>query len=448
MPANAQWSASIPLFTACMPATPPQLPLRWRAVGLMLPFQRGQIDIGEFVYDGALPAMRATVYGLESGAVDLLITQNATYQVHGPHDSPTYCSPLGAKLQPPSAQWLSSDSVCVGQSPLGNRALQWWKKPGFEPARYWFSADTRLPWRSSFVSRSFDPAIIGDYAMTYFPVFTPLPQTNLTSLRNLCAATAKPTPPGDVSATPTARELMELGNKAAELERLQRIHQLIPGLSQAACSRMTPVRWPDRFVTTAMVTPIQITDYAYSTLMYYDWNDADTQLVLPFHGSPPVLQGIISLKNRIGYRLKFSSIDRKPGACAAVLPGIVRPDWMTVASCKCRGVLDRNSALGANEDSQILSCPIKVQDHRVMWSWYTTQGKPIMFLEAAPEGTGVMLADYYDWIPGQTGRAGDFKLPQTCEPRDGSATAPAAGAAPTFSNVSCSDCHTTHFSGR
>src|ERR1700689_38929 len=72
--AAAESSASPPRFTACNPATPSELPTRWRAVGLMMPFLQGQLDVGEFEYDGALPAMRATVYGLESGAADILIT--------------------------------------------------------------------------------------------------------------------------------------------------------------------------------------------------------------------------------------------------------------------------------------------------------------------------------------------------------------------------------------
>lgn len=440
-PAAAEWSASLPVFAACKPATPPQLPMRWRAVGLMMPFLQGQLDVGEFVYDGALPAMRATVYGLESGAVDLLITDKDTYVLSGPHGAPTHCTSLGAKLRPPSAQWLSSDAVCVGKSPVASHAVQWWQAPGFDPARYWVSTKTRLPWRSSFVSRSLDPAIIGDYAMTYFPTFTPLPQTNLAALRDQCAASAEH---ADVAtATPTARDLMAaIANEPAEAEREQRIGELIPGLSHGACSRMTAARWPDRFVTTAVVTPIRISEHPYSALIYYDWSGAQTMLVLPFQGNPPALQGILSLKKRVGYRLKFRASGGS-GVCAPVLPGAVRPDWMTAASCSCMGVIDRGSALSPNADTQILSCPIKMQGHRIMWTWYTTAGRPVMFVEAAPQGGGVMLADYQDWIPGQTGRATDFELPNMCKTPGNIGSGPAANNPPTFSNASCADCHTT-----
>ena len=405
-----------------------------------MPFEQGQLDVGEFVYDAALSAMRATVYGLESGAVDLLITEHDTYVIQGPHDAPTSCTSLGPRLRPPSAQWLAKDSECLGQSPVAKHAMQWWKKSGFDAARYWVSTDTRLPWRSLFLTRTFDPSIIGDYAITYFSAFTPLPDTNLAALSDLCAKTAKPEEGKDVPATPTARNLMALGNKAAETEREQRISQLIPGLSHKACTRMSPPRWPDSYVTTATMTPIQLDEYPYSTLIYYNWSEAHTQLILPFYGYPPVLQGILSLKDRVGYRLHYSH-ERKPGACAAVLPGIVRPDWMSTASCQCKAVIDPGSPLGTNTTSQILECPIKMQSPRIMWSWYTTQDQGIMFVEAKPEGTGVMLADYHDWVPGQSGLPGNFDLPKECVPHDVS-----SGPAPrSIANVSCSDCHTTPF---
>jgi hypothetical protein len=76
--AGADEKTALPILSACRQTTAPQLPPRWRAVALLLPFFHRQLDVGEFVYDGALPAMRATLYGLESGAVDLLITDKET----------------------------------------------------------------------------------------------------------------------------------------------------------------------------------------------------------------------------------------------------------------------------------------------------------------------------------------------------------------------------------
>jgi hypothetical protein len=173
-------------------------------------------------------------------------------------------------------------------------------------------------------------------------------------------------------------------------------------------------------------------------LIYYDWGQAETQLAYMYQGRPPVLQGLISLKKRIGYRIKLPA---SGGAvCQAVLPGIVRPDWMKAAWCECKGVIKHNADLSPNAETEILSCPIKWQGQRIMWSWYTTEGRPVIFMEAAPEGGGLMLADYHDWLPGQTAQAADFELPNACQPPGGGS--PGGGGA-SYSNVSCSDCHTT-----
>jgi hypothetical protein len=114
---------------------------------------------------------------------------------------------------------------------------------------------------------------------------------------------------------------------------------------------------------------------------------------------------------------------------------------MSAAACQCKAVIEADSPLGTNATSQILECPIKMQSPRIMWSWYTTPDGPIMFVEAEPEGTGVMLADYADWVPGQSGLPGTFDLPKECVPQDGSA----GTAQRSIANVSCSDCHTTPF---
>jgi hypothetical protein len=71
-----------------------------------------------------------------------------------------------------------------------------------------------------------------------------------------------------------------------------------------------------------MVTPIQFTHFPYSAVIYYDWSDTGTQLILPYQGRPPTLQGVISLKKNVGYRMRLPP--KGSGACAAVLPGLVR----------------------------------------------------------------------------------------------------------------------------
>src|SRR5262249_41396976 len=146
---SAAETSTLPILSPCKQTTTPALPARWRAVGLMMPFVHQQIDVGEFIYDGTIPAMRATLYGLESGAVDILISSNETYQLLGPHDSPNACVALGPKYAPPPARWLTGEAVCDGEAPLAKTDVQWWKtSDGDGRARWqWYKTETRLPWR-------------------------------------------------------------------------------------------------------------------------------------------------------------------------------------------------------------------------------------------------------------------------------------------------------------
>lgn len=424
-----------PQFSGCWPGTPPVLPPRWRAVGLMSPLLEDQLDVGEFIYDSSVQAMRATVYGVESGAADLLITNSESYLLSGPYEAPTGCRSLGRKFAPPPPQWLGGRAACVGEAHLNGTPVQWWKTPGSEgeASWHWYRSDTRMPWRTMFVRRAPDLPVIGDYAMTNFPAFQPLAQTNLPKLRDFCDAQPK-TIDASAAAAQSARDLMSIRNEAAEDQRADRIAALIPGLSYQGCARMTPVRWPEQFVATAVITPISFNDQPYSGLIYYDWPDAASQFAILWQGVSPAFKGVVALKKGVGYQPR-----RLPdGAfqCHAIYPGMVRPDWASAAGCQCKGVLDNNPALSPNAVTQIFSCPIKWQPRRIMWNWYTTDGRPVVFAEASARGVGAMLADYHRWLPGQKVPASDFNLPPVCTPDNGAAAGDSR-------NPSCSDCHTT-----
>src|SRR5581483_9747141 len=114
--------------------------------------------------DGTLPALRATIYGLETGAVDLLITESETYQLTGAHDAPDSCIALGRKYAPPARQWLGNGAVCDGEAAIAGKKVQWWKMPSADGRTnwQWYAADTRLPWRAMMANRAADPAIVGD----------------------------------------------------------------------------------------------------------------------------------------------------------------------------------------------------------------------------------------------------------------------------------------------
>ncbi|MGE0563352.1 MAG: hypothetical protein AB7O50_02440 [Pseudolabrys sp.] len=430
----------MPQFSACAASGAPVLPQRWHATALLLPFANRQLDVGEFTFDGTLPAMRATLYGLESGAADLLITDKQTFLIQGSFEKPTGCVALGAKYRLPPQRWMVDPATCIGEAPVARKRMRWWKTAGPDGrARWhWYDPATRLPWRLLRPAPTRDPAVIGEYAISYFPEFQSLQKTDLGKLRDFCVANAKSTravPPNF-----TAYDLMAGNNPAAEAERDTRIKAIMPGVSHAACGDNKPPRWPDQFVTTAVISPIMARWDPLPSVIYYDWTGPKmlaTVMHLP-HTNPPVRRLLSALTNGIGYSIS----NRGRGlVCQANLPGVVRPDWMSTAGCRCNAVID-NPALSPMGTSVVRACPIKWQPGRVMWTSYTGQGAPVLFVEAGASGSGVMLADYDAWLPGMKLPAISFELPKECVDPGKQAVAPGASAVGTPNDPSCGDCHT------
>jgi len=436
-------NTSLPILSACQRTAPPELPPRWRAVGLLFPFVRQQLDVGEFIYDGTLPAMRATLYGMESGAVDLLITDKETYQLTGPHDSPDACIALGSKYRPPPSRWLSSEATCDGESPLASQPVEWWKTGAADGRSdwQWYRTSNRLPWRVMFSSRAAEPAVIGDYGMSYFPTFTPLQETNLAKLRDLCAAKVRKAPDA-LAAAATARDLMA-SNDMAGAERAKAISALVPGLSRQACSTANVPIWPHNYVMTGILTPIPAKWTPLPSMIYYDWEHATTLFAWMYEARtvPAKLELVSVLTKGVGY-----SVERLPNGnfvCAAKSPGAVRPDWMAVAGCDCKAVIEHNPDFGADEVTQIRACPLKEYPLHVIWSWYTNGGRPILFTEPGAIGSGINIADYFAWQPGAKMPPESFALPQLCTRAEDARLPPVGHGLPALATRSCSDCHTT-----
>src|SRR5262249_5097657 len=148
-------------------------------------------------------------------------------------------------------------------------------------------------------------------------------------------------------------------------------------------------------------------------------------------------RGLVALRKGIGYQPGRLPSGRL--SCQAMYPGMVKPDWMAAAACGCKGVLDHNATLNPSDVTEIRACPLKLQAGRIDWTWYTSEGSPVLFAEAGAKGQGAMLADYHQWLPGQKVPAADFALPQECTPPDDATPLPAGSHS---RNPSCSDCHT------
>jgi hypothetical protein len=194
---------------------------------------------------------------------------------------------------------------------------------------------------------------------------------------------------------------------------------------------------------TMVVTPTAFKDDPLPSVTFYDWTGPQAQAAIMYQTrvKPPVTRLVTVLQKGVGYDVKRNAFGDMQ--CRPIYPGIVRPDWMKAARCQCRGVIENNAALSPNEVTQILSCPISWQAPRVMWAWYTTKGHPVVFVEAASTGPGLTLADYYQWMPGQKLPAESFGLPKACIGPDNKVRPSAGSGATSFSNPSCSDCHTT-----
>jgi hypothetical protein len=373
-----------------------------------------------------VPALRATVDGLESGAVDLLITSTMSYELIGPHAAPTGCRAIG-KLFDPGRRRLPAHAQCVGEAPLMSRTVQWWKAPAEEGRTnwHWYTRSTRLPFRSMFSSPTRKAPIIGDYAMSYFPTFEPVAATALRRLRDFCLKQEAQEPLASPSVpSPNVRDLMaESHNPDAQAERATRVASLIPGLSAAACSTLPPPRWPQRFGMTSVLTPIGFAHDPYPTEFHYDWETAKAQRTL-MHAprADPSLRFLDSiLIPGQGYdilRYRSGAV-----ACRPDYPGLLKPDWMTNDRCACKAAITDHPSLSPGETTQIMSCPIDAP--RVFWSWHAEHGRPVMFMEAGAGGTGVTLADYHRWEPGAKWPDATFAIPPAC-----TAAEPASGGSP------------------
>jgi len=87
--------------------------------------------------------------------------------------------------------------------------------------------------------------------------------------------------------------------------------------------------------------------------------------------------------------------------------------------------------------------PVKGQGLRVNWSWYTIEGRPILFAEPAAVGSGLNIADYHAWRPGATMPRESFELPQICSRAEEVGLPPVGNGLSPAATAHCTDCHTT-----
>lgn len=427
-----------PTLEPCQGSHPPRLPQRWRAVGLMMPFDGRQLSVGEFLYDGNVPAMRATIYGLESGSSDFLVTNDGTYRIAGSHDKPSGCAAVGTTFAVPTTQWLSGNARCFGRAPLQGTMTEWWRTPAANSAgnSFWFNEATRLPWRVFMSHPSPDPPFIGDYAMTYFPTFAAVERTGLSALRDFCRVQSRHhvEHPSDSEAIATNQT-----SRIEDVHRMTRIRNLLPGLSVNACAGTSPARWPDRMQMTAIMT---LTPFAVPPLpaeIFYDWN-RHAMLTRLHDPANPMLIAAALLVGNAGYDIK--PIPTSAPVCQAAYPGVVRPDWLAGHTCTCKGVIEGNAQLAPRETIEIRSCA--ANGSHAFWVLSKKSGAPVVFLSTLQTPGGIDLADYFTWLPDSPTAASMFEVPEACTAPDRVAPLPPPDLARLLRTFAtrCAACHT------
>jgi hypothetical protein len=395
----------------------------------MAPFTNAQLVLSDIVYDASLPAMRVTLYGLRHGSLDLFITDPDTFVLNSRGGAVSACEKLGdTGWRPLPQDLLSPRSQCVGWAPLGTTDVQWWKTPVEPtPSSYWiwYKKSDQTPFRLAFQSSNNQLAVLSRYALSHQIRFEPNSDIQLANIKRTCQD-AKPISTDDVRALDERIATLSSARERADDE----IHRLAPELSVCPATAL-PV-WPDQLAITGLMTPWDANENPWGTEVFYDWTKrAQRTRIFPSASARFVAQDSLLL-GRQGYTVTY----RRQSApiCEPVLPGPLRPDWLSRGPCSCEAMLTEPSPLTPNGTARIFTCPLAPP--RAAWAWYALDGRPTSFAVTSlpgDQGFGLFAAlDYRDWLPGKDAPAGVFDKPAQCQAHDGTVRAGLG---------ECSSCH-------
>ena len=318
--------------------------------------------------------------------------------------------------------------------------MVWWKhqvsETPPEPSGanwFWYEAgDTSTMFRTMFQKPTDAFGIVGQFALNYFPGFVELSGTDLSDLMELCEDSKTPSnpefDPGSVASLLAPNSIPE--NVHEEL-----ISEWVPGLSSTDAS--TPPSWPNQVAATAFMVSVNYCYAPFPTRVFYDWDIGSQNTTMfwnpngavppqcaqnpEFFVTEPLLFGDIAISpNNTGYAIPENSATT-PISCAQALPGLPRPDWMAYGDCEAKAIVSQESSLNpSNEPFKIVHCPITpptADPAMAFWAWYFESGTPLTFMQtnATTHGTGLNLADYYQWLPGEIAPEGSYDIPAACD---------------------------------
>lgn len=431
MEAEAAGLLPLPELTACTSTAHPQLPEKWQATALLQDFVHDQLTFGKFTYDESAGAFRfqlANQYGLD---FDFLVTEDRKlYQRYALSQHITVCALVtdDSPLTVPNRDWLDDEAVCVGEGEILDKNVSWWKTPSGEGANWiWYDTASDLPFRTMYFEDVplTDPVPVYEhFTFDYWPTFEAVQSTDLDEMLAACQGDdAEPRLEGFDPAAPDAMASMEVG----ELDQasLATTQSWIPGL-EACNPTWQPVTWPDRVQGTVMMTAVSFEPNPFPTRLFYDWIQQAQNTSLYY--APPTSTDYVQVAlllgdtdddpNNTGY-IRIEDQSGNISMCEQALPGPQVPNWQQVDGCECRARLAPGTPLNpSGEATNILWCPTDLSADQVFWTWYGDSGTPVVFMQtnsSPTDGTGLNLADYYEWEPGSQAPAGTFDVPAACQ---------------------------------
>ncbi len=444
-PAPPAGLAPLPAFKPCVATKHPVLPARWEATALMQDFFLNSVWFGKFVFDDSAGAFRFSLadrYGVDS---DLLVTTDGKlYSLEGGGDLPKSCRFLTAEspFTAPKREWLDDKAVCVGQAPILGRDQQWWKNPSGPVGAnwFWYDAGTSLPFRSMYYAdaKPTTPVPIYEhFTFNYFPSFKAVGSTNLAAILKMCRGSAKTAMATREFSRPSIEPLMKKSAYPKTDARLiAQIQTWIPGISECSSTGSLPPRWPDQLQLTAFMTAVSFQPNPFPTRVFYDWTKRSQNSTLYYY--PPTQQNFAQTAFLLGNTGYITNVEEggSVSTCQQVLPGPPVPNWKEVDGCQCRAEIAPHTVLNPSDvPTKVLWCKTDLAARQVFWTWYSDAGTPVVFMQSNSSptaGTGLNLADYYEWRPGSVAPAGTFDLPQACQ---GQPKVPNAFPA------ACNNCH-------
>ena len=414
----------LPSLTDCTSTEHPLLPEKWRATTLLQDFVQDQLTFGKFTYDESAGAFRfqlANQYGVD---LDFLVTTDRKlYQRYAINQNVTVCALVtdDSPLTVPDRDWLDEDAVCVGEGAILDQEVAWWKSPSGEGANwFWFGTGSGLPFRTMYFEDSpiTDPVPVYEhFTFDYWPEFEEVESTELGEMLAACEGDdAEPRLAGFDPAAPDAIASAEVGEADEATTALAQ--SWIPGLGSCS-SDWQPVDWPDQVQGTVMMTAVSFAPNPFPTRLFYDWTQKAQNTSLYY--APPTSTDYVQvalLLGETGY-IRIEDEDGNISMCQQALPGPQVPNWQTVDGCECRARLSPGTVLNpSDEPTNILWCPTDLSADQVFWTWYGDSGEPVVFMQtnsSPTAGTGLNLADYYEWEPGSMAPSGTFDLPAACE---------------------------------